>query len=112
MSFEQRPRADWANDTGTDLDGFVDAWYDEDGRQEGSAFGTNLRQFVDGLVLGSGASVSVRVRRAGNLHHLYETVFRALGDSVGAALGTTRRLPGDTSGLARACRYDVRPEAP
>ena len=67
-----------------------------------------LRQFIDGFALGSGASVSIVVRRSGNLHHLYETLFRALGDAVGQALGTgSRRLSDDTSGLARRCVYTV-----
>jgi imidazoleglycerol phosphate dehydratase HisB len=111
ISFEQRPRADWTIPDRTDIDGFVDAWYDEDGRVEGQAYGTNLRQFIDGFVLGAGATVSVVIRRSGNLHHLYEVVFRALGDAVGDALGTAvSRLPGDTSGLARACEYKVRTE--
>ena len=109
VSFEQRPSAVWSLPEGADVDGFVDAWYDDGGGQ-GRAYGTNLRQFVDGFSFGSGATVSVRARRTGNLHHFYETVFRALGDAVGEALGTAVRLPGDTSGLARACRYDVRTE--
>jgi imidazoleglycerol phosphate dehydratase HisB len=111
ISFEQRPRADWTLPDGSSIDGFVDAWYDDRGRVEGQAYGTNLRQFVDGFAYGSGATVSITVRRVGNLHHLYEALFRALGDGVGAALGTGRtRLSGDTSGLARACEYTVRPE--
>jgi imidazoleglycerol phosphate dehydratase HisB len=111
ISFEQRPRSDWTIAGGGEIDGFVDAWYDADGRMEGQAAGTNLRQFVDGLTLGSGANVSITVRRTGNLHHVYETVFRALGDAVGVALGTAGpRLAGDTSGLARACEYRVRTE--
>ena len=113
LSLEQRPRVSWTVDAGVDIDGFVDAWYDEAGRMQGRASGTNLRQFVDGLALGAGATVSITVRRSGNLHHLYETLFRALGDAFGEALGTGgRRLAGDTSGLARACDYVVRSEEP
>ena len=49
-------------------------------------------------------------RRAGpgNLHHLYETIFRGLGDAVAVAIGTAGScLPGDTSGLAGRCDYTV-----
>jgi imidazoleglycerol-phosphate dehydratase len=113
LSLEQRPRAEWTVPHGADIDGFVDAWYDDSGRMLGQATGTNLRQFVDGFALGSGATVSITVRRNGNLHHLYETVFRGLGDAVGEALDIAgRRLPGDTSGLAGACEYTVRGEEP
>lgn len=108
LSFERRPRIEWTLPAGVDIDGFVDSWYDDSGVQQGQAFGTNLRQFVDGIALGSGAGISIVARRQGNLHHFYETVFRGLGDAVGRALGTAaERMPGDTSGLARGCEYTV-----
>ena len=111
VSFEGRPAAHWEIPARIDIDGFVDAWYDEGSRIEGWATGTNLRQFLDGFSYGSGAAISVTARRTGNLHHFYETVFRALGDAVGRALGTANeRLPGDTSGLARRCEYRVQSE--
>lgn len=109
ISFEGRPSARWSVPEGSSIDGFVDAWYDESGRLDGYATGTNLRQFVDGFALGSGASVSVTVVRVGNLHHLYETVFRALGDAIATAADIAApRQPGDGSGLAGAPRYVVR----
>jgi imidazoleglycerol-phosphate dehydratase len=111
LTFEGRPSARWEIPQGSDIDGFVDAWYDESGRMEGRAMGTNLRQFLDGFAFGAGATLSISVRRTGNLHHLYETVFRALGDAIGEALGVGReRLPGDTSGIAGASEYAVRGE--
>ena len=106
LSFERRPRVDWDNPGGIDVDGFVDSWYEEGDRQS-SCYGTNLRQFVDGLVLGAQLTVAIRVERAENLHHLYEVVFRALGDAVGQALGTRTRLAGDSSGLARSWQFEV-----
>jgi imidazoleglycerol phosphate dehydratase HisB len=108
LSFESRPRVTWHLPRRADIDGFVDAWYDADGRQAGAAYGTNLRQFVDGFAYGSGATVDIQVTAAGNLHHLYEVVFRALGDAVGVALGTGHTGAGDTSGLAGAPDYAVR----
>lgn len=110
LSFEGRPRAEWIIADGLAIDGFVDAWYGDDGCVVGWSSGTNLRQFVDGLALGSGATVVVHVERAGNLHHLYEAVFRALGQAVGESLGLTSTvayLPGDTSGLAGTPVYTV-----
>jgi len=111
LTFEGRPSARWDIPQGADIDGFVDAWYDESTGMQAQAMGTNLRQFLDGFSYGAGATLSVNARRAGNLHHFYETVFRALGDAVGRALDLGReRLPGDTSGLAGACEYTVRGE--
>ena len=112
LSFEGRPSVNWTVEDEGDIDGFVDAWYDDEGRQLGQAMGTNLRQFVDGFSYGSGASVSIRVRRTGNLHHVWEVVFRAVGDAVATAVDLSGcRLPGEQSGLAATCRYDVEPVA-
>jgi imidazoleglycerol-phosphate dehydratase len=108
MSLESRPRCTWNVEPGIDIDGFVDSWYNPDGVQAGQCFGTNLRQFLDGFVLGSGATVAIAVQAGTNLHHVYEVIFRALGDAVGAALGTAVRLPGDGSGLAGAPRYETK----
>lgn len=107
LSLEGRPRVDWSVPPGADIDGFVDAWFDGD-RVAGSAYGTNLRQFVDGFALGAGACVRVDVERCGNLHHAYEALFRALGDAVRAALDLEDpRLPGDSSGFAGEARYEI-----
>lgn len=112
LSLEGRPRAEWALEGVGDVDGLVDGWYDDHDRLAGFATGTNLRQFVDGFAHGAGATVQVTARRAGNLHHFYEALFRALGDAVREALGLTcGRLPGDGSGLAGECSYDVAPES-
>ncbi len=112
LSFESRPRAQWdvPDNLGAGIDGFVDAWYDNEGSMVGWSMGTNLRQFVDGFALGAGATVLVSVQSAVNLHHLYEAVFRALGETVAAALGLAACvpcLPGDTSGLAGAPHYSI-----
>jgi imidazoleglycerol phosphate dehydratase HisB len=112
LSFESRPRAQWevSDRLCAGIDGFVDAWYDKEGSVEGWSMGTNLRQFVDGFALGSGATVLVTVQSAVNLHHLYEAVFRALGETVAAALGLSACvpcLPGDSSGLAGAPHYSI-----
>jgi imidazoleglycerol-phosphate dehydratase len=111
LTFESRPRCEWRVPRWVDINGYVDSWYGPDGAQAGTCFGTNLRQFFDGFAYGSGASVWIDVRAGGNLHHLYETVFRNLGDAVGAALGTATRLAGESSGLAGAPRYDVTRDA-
>ncbi len=108
ISLESRPRCSWNVEPGIDVDGYVDSWYDADGAQVGRCYGTNLRQFLDGFALGSGATVAISVRAATNLHHLYEVVFRALGDAVGTALGTAVRLSGDGSGLAGPPRYETK----
>jgi len=109
LSFEGRPGPSWSVPEEAAIDGFVDSWYDEAGRVSGSAHGTNLKQFIDGFALGSGATIHISVRRAGNLHHLYEAVFRALGDAVRSALGISGgRLPGDSSGLAGPAIYEIR----
>jgi imidazoleglycerol-phosphate dehydratase len=110
LSFEDRPRCAWRVPRRVDIDGFVDAWYGATDRPGGVAYGTNLRQFFDGFAYGSGASVLIDVSAAGNLHHLYEVLFRALGDAVGEALGLRRTVPGDDSGLAGTPRYEVREE--
>ena len=110
ISFESRPRADWRVSSLGDIDRFVDAWYDDQGVMIGWCSGTNLRQFVDGFALGSGASISVKVTKIGNLHHLYECIFRACGDAVRECLGLGSkfgRIPGDTSGLAGCPEYIV-----
>jgi imidazoleglycerol-phosphate dehydratase len=109
VTFESRPRCTWQLPRRADVDGFVDAWY-ADGKPAAAAYGTNLRQFFDGFAYGSGATIVVELTAVGNLHHVYEILFRALGDAVGAALGTAQRLPGEGSGLAGPVKYDVREE--
>ena len=110
ITFESRPRCSW-NGAPTArmarIDGFVDAWYAADGSQTGRCYGTNLRQFFDGFAYGSGASLFLRILSTGNLHHVYETLFRALGDAVGQALNAGRSLVGESSGLAGAPDYEV-----
>jgi imidazoleglycerol phosphate dehydratase HisB len=112
LSFEGRGLTDWQIEAGTgDVDGFVDAWYADDGRQAGWASGTNLRQFFDGFAYGSGATVHIEGTRVGNLHHFYEALFRALGDAIRSALDLPGgSLAGDSSGLAGESRYEVRRE--
>ena len=109
LSFEGRPRAEWRlPEVGTDVTGFVDSWYDDTGRMAGQAFGTNLQQFLDGFALGSGATLYVTVLESGNLHHVYEVIFRALGDAIALALELSDiRVPGDTSGLAGPATYEA-----
>lgn len=107
IGFESRPRCTWQCPRRVDIDGFVDSWYAGDGSQDGLCYGTNLRQFLDGFCYGSGANLHIEIRSAGNLHHLYETIFRNLGDAVGEALSTARRLPGESSGLAGTPKYDI-----
>lgn len=110
ISFEARPRAEWIVPPNSNIDGFVDAWYAEDGHLLGWSSGTNLRQFLDGFAIGAGCGLVITIEHAGNLHHLYECIFRALGDAVGSALGLTMSvgaLPGDTSGLAGMPAYSV-----
>ena len=112
MSLENRARVDWNIEGGGDIDGFVDCWYDDNGKMAGWATGTNLRQFVDGFARGAGATLVITATQTGNLHHFYEAVFRALGDVSCQALGLTEaRLAGDTGGLAGAVTYDVEREA-
>jgi len=115
VSFEGRPRCEWISASGESIDGFVDAWYDDSGVMSGWSAGTNLRQFFDGFAIGARCTLSVDLRTidargAGNPHHVFEAVFRALGDAVAAALGIgagESRLPNDTSGFAGAAKYTV-----
>lgn len=107
IGFESRPRCTWTVPRRVDIDGFVDSWFNAHGEVGGAGYGANLRQFLDGFAYGSGTTILVEIRGAGNLHHLYETVFRNLGDAVGAALATGGRFPGEGGGLAGAPRYDV-----
>ena len=107
VSFEGRGTAHWTVPPAVDIDGWVDAWYEPGSPAASAAYGTNLRQFLDGLAFGGAITLSIEVVRAGNLHHLYETIFRNLGDCVGAALDTARVAPGTTSGLAAIPRYSV-----
>lgn len=107
IAFESRARCEWRIPPATDIDGFVDSWYGPGGVQTGAAFGTNLRQFFDGFAQGGAISLLIEVTAAGNLHHVYENVFRCLGDAIALALGTERRLPGESSGLAGVPLYEV-----
>lgn len=110
LSFEGRPRCEWVVPSGDSIDGFVDAWYDESGVINGWGAGTNLRQFFDGFAIGGRCTLSIDVRSAGNLHHVFEAAFRALGDAVAMALGIGAgegRLPNDTSGFAGAATYAI-----
>ena len=108
ISFEGRPRCDWIVSDDSKIDGFVDAWYDDGGRLGGWASGTNLQQFFEGFAIGASATVSIVVRKGGNLHHVYEAAFRALGDAIGMSLKIdVQRLPADTSGLAGSANYVV-----
>ncbi|MCB9850136.1 MAG: hypothetical protein H6817_05465 [Phycisphaerales bacterium] len=106
VAFESRPRCTWAVPRRADLDGFVDSWYAGD--TVGVCYGTNIKQFLDGFAYGGGVTLAVDVRNSGNLHHVYETIFRNLGDAIGIALGTAVRLPGDGSGLAGTPVYEVK----
>ena len=107
VSFEGRGAVQWTVPPGVDINGWADAWCEPNSGVAYAAYGTNLRQFVDGFVFGGDVTVSVEVLRAGNLHHLYETVFRNLGDCIGQALGTAQVAAGQTSGLAAMPRYSV-----
>jgi imidazoleglycerol phosphate dehydratase HisB len=107
IAFESRARCDWRIPPTAQIDGFADVWYGAGGTQAGAAFGTNLRQFFDGFAQGGAISLCIEIIAAGNLHHAYETVFRNLGDAVALALGTERRLPGESSGLAGVPLYEV-----
>jgi imidazoleglycerol phosphate dehydratase HisB len=107
LSFEGRGSVSWSVPPAVDVDGWVDAWYEPGSSTASAAYGTNLRQFIDGFALGGGVTVSVDVVRAGNLHHLFETIFRNLGDAVGLALGTASVHPGQTSGLAATPQYTI-----
>lgn len=111
LSFESRPQVDWTIRRHTDIDGFVDSWYNESGDMSGWCTGTNLRQFVDGFVFGSKVTLNVTIDTASNLHHLYEAIFRALGDAIRRALGLADafgRLPGESSGFAGTPTYSCR----
>ena len=105
LSIEGRPQVEWID--ADDIDGFVDAWYVGSEKEQAVAYGTNLRQFFDGFSIGAGATLIITVRRAGNLHHFYEALFRGLGDALAEAIGSQARLPGDTSGLAGSAVYEV-----
>ena len=108
VSFEGRPRCEWTVVGSEGIDGFVDAWYNDSGIMTGWASGTNLRQFFEGFTIGAGATLAIVIRKGGNLHHVYEAAFRALGDAIGTSIGTgASRIPGDTSGLAGTPRYVV-----
>ncbi len=110
LSIEGRPRSDWTGADAAAIDGFVDAWYDATGGVAGFSTGTNLRQFLDGFAIGAKATVVMDVQQSGNLHHVFEAAFRALGDAVGVALGIggeAGRVPGDTSGFAGAATYAI-----
>ena len=110
ISFEGRPRIEWIVPSTDSISGLVDAWYDDAGRMIGWSMGTNLQQFFEGFAIGSRSSVSLEIRRAGNLHHVFEAAFRALGDAVGMALGTGSahaRIQGDKSGFADVAEYIV-----
>ncbi len=109
QSMENRPCVNWLLPKRVNIDDFVDSWFTGSAGTQGIAYGTNLRQFVDGFSYGSGASITATIRRAGNLHHLYETLFRALGDVTAQSLGITQttRLPGESSGIAGEVKYNV-----
>jgi imidazoleglycerol phosphate dehydratase HisB len=112
LTLEARPRCHWDIPRRVRLDGYVDSWYGPDGGPAGVCHGTNLRQFLDGFAYGSGATIVIAVRgltgaEVVNLHHLYETIFRNLGDAVGAALGIANRAPGEGSGLAGTPQYRI-----
>lgn len=107
LGMESRARCEWRIPRRADIDGFVDAWYGPGGAQIGAGFGTNLRQFFDGFAQGAGATLLIDITAAGNPHHVYETVFRNLGDAIALALATGRRLPGESSGLAGPPHYEV-----
>ena len=109
LSMENRPSVNWILPRRVSIDGFVDSWYTDSTGTQGIAYGTNLRQFIDGFSYGSGASITATIRKAGNLHHLYETIFRALGDVTAQSLGITQtiRLPGESSGIAGELKYYV-----
>lgn len=106
LGLESRPRCTWSVPRRAEIDGYVDGWYTSGGGA-GVCYGTNLRQFLDGFAYGSGATLAIEVTAAGNLHHLYETIFRNLGDAIGTALGTAGRLPGEGGGLAGPPEYTV-----
>ena len=108
ISFEGRPRCEWTVAGDDCIEGFVDAWYNDSGGMAGWATGTNLQQFFEGFAIGARATLAIVIRKAGNLHHVYEAAFRALGDAIGTSIGTGgSRIPADTSGLAGTPQYVV-----
>ena len=108
ISFEGRPGCEWTVAGDDCIEGFVDAWYNDGGSMTGWATGTNLQQFFEGFAIGARATLAIVIRKSGNLHHVYEAAFRALGDAIGTSIGTgVSRVPGDTSGLAGTPQYVV-----
>ncbi|MGB0714548.1 MAG: hypothetical protein ACPGXK_01640 [Phycisphaerae bacterium] len=110
LSFEGRARCSWTLPDGTDVGGFVDSWFGDSESPGGVAYGTNLQQFFDGLCYGAPLTLDLRVDRVGNLHHVYECLFRATGDAIATALNLDVRIPpvpGDTSGFAGIPQYII-----
>ncbi len=60
----------------------------------------DLKTFLEGFVQGGRCTLHVDVLKGENGHHIWEAVFRALGEALFQALGTRTWRKGITSGVA------------
>ena len=60
---------------------------------------TDLAQFLDGLAQGGRLTLHADVLKGGDPHHMWESVFRALGEAVRCAFAANQWRGGATPGL-------------
>lgn len=69
-----------------------------------------LLTFLDGFAQGARCTLQVHLRRGDNGHHIWESVYRAVGIALGQAMCIDNEREGLTSGVAGEVKYEISAE--
>ena len=65
----------------------------------------DLWVFLEGFCQGAAAALHVNVQKGENMHHIFESAFRAVGIALGRALTVNPKRAGLTAGVAGAIKF-------
>ena len=97
ISFEDRALFDFTTDI--DYDEMVEGMPSEE-----------LLTFLDGFVQGARCTLHIDLEKGENGHHIWESVYRAVGIALGAAINPDTVKGGATSGVAGEVVYEITAE--
>ncbi|MEG1442250.1 MAG: hypothetical protein RSC29_06260, partial [Oscillospiraceae bacterium] len=66
-----------------------------------------LVTFLDGFAQGARCTLHVDIKKGENGHHIWESVYRAVGIALGQALNVNEQRAGLTSGVAGKVVYET-----
>lgn len=69
-----------------------------------------LITFLDGFAQGARCTLQVELQKGENGHHIWESVYRAVGIALGQALSVDQDRAGLTSGVAGRVEYEIKAE--